>query len=85
MVILVVLVILGIPVIPGVSIILGLSLMLGVSIILGVLVQIFRQETPPGSGLDRTYLIKELDSTCVIAHQREAPTDTIELMTWADG
>jgi hypothetical protein len=33
----------------------------------------FRQETPPGSRLDRTYLIKELDGTCVMAHQREAP------------
>ena len=36
---------------------------------------IFRQKTPPGSSLDRTYLIKELDGTCVMAHQREAPTD----------
>ena len=44
-------------------------------------VQIFRQETPPGSRLDRTYLIKELDGTCVMAHQREAPTDTTELLT----
>ena len=43
--------------------------------------QIFRQETPPGSRLDRTDLIKELDGTCVMAHQREAPTDTTELLT----
>ena len=40
-------------------------------------VQIFRQETPSGSRLDRAYLIKELD-TCVMAHQREAPTDTTD-------
>ena len=31
--------------------------------------------------LDRTYLIKELDGTCVMAHQRESPTDTTELLT----
>ena len=41
----------------------------------------FRQETPPGSRLDRTYLIKELDNTCVMAHQFEALTDTSELLT----
>ena len=43
--------------------------------------QIFRQETPPGSRLDGTYLIKELDSKCIMAHQREAPTDTTKLLT----
>ena len=59
------LVVLGVSVILGVSIILGLSVMLGVSIILGVLVQIFRQETPAGSRLDRAYLIKELNGTPV--------------------
>ena len=31
----------------------------------------FRKETPPGSRLDRTDFIKELDSTCVMAHMRE--------------
>ena len=41
----------------------------------------FRQETPPGSSLDRTDLIKELDGTCVMAQQCEAPTDTTELLT----
>ena len=40
-----------------------------------------RQEIPPGSRLDRTDLIKELDGTCIMAHQREAPTDTTELLT----
>ena len=44
-------------------------------------VKFFRQETPPGLRLDRTYLIKELDGTCVMAHQREALTDTTELLT----
>ena len=42
---------------------------------------IFRQETPPDSRLDRSYLIKELDGTCVIAQQREALIDTTELLT----
>ena len=32
--------------------------------------------------LDRTDLIKELDGTCIMAHHREAPTDTIKLLTW---
>ena len=40
----------------------------------------FRQETPPGLRLDCTDPIKELDSTCVKAHQREAPTDTADLV-----
>ena len=44
-------------------------------------VQIVRQETPPGLGLDHTYLIKELDGTCVMAHQREASTVTTEVLT----
>ena len=43
--------------------------------------QIFRQETPLGSRLDRTYLIKELDGKRVMAHKYEAPTDTNELLT----
>ena len=42
--------------------------------------QIFRQETPSGSRPNRAYLIKELDGTCVSAHQREAPTDINELL-----
>ena len=41
----------------------------------------FRQETLPGSRLDRAYLIKELDGTCVLAHQREAPKDTTKILT----
>ena len=41
----------------------------------------FRQETLPGLRLNHAYLIKELDGTCVMAHQREAPTDTTELLT----
>ena len=41
----------------------------------------FRQENPPGSRLDRNYLIKELDGICVMAHQREARTATTELLT----
>ena len=45
------------------------------------MIQIVRQETPPGSRRDCTYLIKELDGTSVMAHQREAPTDTTELLT----
>ena len=39
----------------------------------------FRQEAPLGSRLDP---IKELYRTCVIANQREAPTNTTELLTW---
>ena len=46
-----------------------------------LLLKIFKQETPPGSRLDRTYLIKDLDGTCVMAHQREASTDITELLT----
>ena len=42
---------------------------------------IFRQEPPPGSRLGHSYLIKKLDGTCLMAHQREAPTDTAELLT----
>ena len=38
----------------------------------------FRQEAPLGSRLDP---IKELYRTCVIANQREAPTNTTELQT----
>ena len=45
------------------------------------LITCFRQETPPGSRPGRAYLIKELDGTCVIAHQREASTVTTELLT----
>ena len=42
----------------------------------------FRQDTPPGSRLDHTELIKELEETCVMAHhQCEAPTDTTEILT----
>ena len=41
----------------------------------------FRQETPLGSRLECTDLIKELNGTCVMAHQHEAPTDTTELLT----
>ena len=49
------------------------------------MIQIFRQETPPGSRRDCTYLIKELDGTSVMAHQREAPkntTDLLKRLTW---
>ena len=38
----------------------------------------FRQETPPGSRLERTYLVKELDVTYVMADQHEASIDTTE-------
>ena len=41
----------------------------------------FRQETPPGPRLVGSDLIKELDDTCVMAHQHEALTDTSELLT----
>ena len=37
-------------------------------------------KTSSGSRLDRAYLIKELDGTYVMAHQREAPTSTTELL-----
>ena len=47
--------------------------------------QIFRQETPPGPRLYRAYLIKEFDGTCIMAHQREAPTETTELLTRVTG
>ena len=35
----------------------------------------------PGSRLDHAYLIKELYSTCIMAHQCEAPKATTELLT----
>ena len=38
----------------------------------------FRQETPLGSRLEHTYLIKELDRTWVMAQQHEAPIDTTD-------
>ena len=43
--------------------------------------QIFRQETPLGSRLHHAFLIKELVGTYIMAHQREAPTASIELLT----
>ena len=43
--------------------------------------QIFTTGFTPGSRLDCAYLIKELDSTCIMAHKPEAPTDTTELLT----
>ena len=39
----------------------------------------FRQETPPGSRLDRIDLIKILYGTWAMTHQCEAPTDTTDL------
>ena len=41
----------------------------------------FQKGTPPGSRPDLAYLIKELDGTWEMANQREAPTDTAELLT----
>ena len=40
----------------------------------------FKQEAPPGSRIDRTYLNKELCGAYVMAHQREAPTATTKLL-----
>ena len=44
--------------------------------------EIFRQEHPPGSRLDRAYLIKKLDGTCIMAHQHQAPTAITVTLTW---
>jgi hypothetical protein len=41
----------------------------------------FRWDTPPGLRIEHTNLIKNLNGTCVIAHQCEAHTDTTELLT----
>ena len=46
-----------------------------------LLFKVFRQETPQALRLDCAYLVKELDITCVMAHQHEAPTVTTELLT----